>query len=143
MAKPSWEKNLNAGSMSSTATGQPSSLWVSLRKVTSATDAQKLKHIRIAYSFAHSADRAQGVIELMRWPEALTPTTSEPAAQDTQIFVQRPIVTHNDARHYGFLRWPGVVIKPGENIFLGLRIIAAGTGTSTLNFVATWLETVV
>ena len=111
-SKPSWEKSFVSGVLSSSSTTE-SSIWLSIRAINSATDAQKLKHIRIAYSLDHSAGFVRALIELMKWPEALSPTTSEPAAKDRQIFVQRPLVGSVDSLHYGFLRWPAVIVSPG------------------------------
>ncbi len=142
MAKPSWEKNATNGLFSPTSTGEYST-WGSIRAVTSATDAQKCKHIRIAYSLSHSAGLVRAYIELARWPESQTPTSAEPGRQDNQIFLQRPIVADSTAVHYGFLRWPGFVVKPGEEIFLGLRLVGADAGTTKFNYSVSWLETVV
>jgi len=140
--KPSWEKNKTAVSSASTATSESSS-WMTIRAVSSATDAQKLKHIRIAYSLDHSAGAVKGLIELMKWPDALTPSTSEPAAQDRQIFVQRPLVGDIRSLHFGFLRWPSVIVYPGEKLYLGFRILSAAAGTTNFESSITWLETVV
>lgn len=142
MAKPSWEKGAAAGVFTPTSTGTYAN-WGTIRAVSSATDAQKMKHLRIAYSLVHSAGFTRGLLELMRWPESQTPTSSEPAQQDVQVFVQRPIVGDVLAIHYGFLRWPGVVVKPGEELYLGFRGMSASTGTTTFRWQATWLETIV
>ncbi len=140
--KPSFEKNSTTLALSTTATTE-SATWNSIRAINSATDAQKLKHVRIAYVLQHSAGQVRALLELMKWPEGLTPTTSEPANTDTQIFVQRPLTADSSAVHYGFLRWPSVIVKPGEELYLGLRILTAGSGTTKLDGSVTWLETVV
>ncbi len=139
MAKPAYEKNSTSGGDSTTTTSE-NVTWFSIRGVNSATDAQKLKHLRIAYSVQHSAETVRGLIEVMRYPEAVTPSSSEPGRQDNQVKLQRPFVATYPAVHYGFLRWPSFVIRPNEELYLGFRVLAMNSGTFRFNFSASWME---